>query len=97
MIVEGFTADSRKTLHAHEVRYLLKESTPDEIGRAILAVTGGDVLLDGHVAGRVRDREMLDLMARGLANPAIAERLAYAAGPAHAVGLPWAPEAGGPT
>lgn len=33
--------------------YLLKESTPDEIGRAIRAVTGGDVLLDASVAGRV--------------------------------------------
>ena len=77
--------------------YLLKESTPDEIERAIRAVTAGDVLLDASVARRVlrslpaaapctpaappfpeltpREREILDLMARGLTNPAIAARM----------------------
>jgi DNA-binding NarL/FixJ family response regulator len=77
--------------------YLLKESTPEEIERAIRAVTAGDVLLDASVAGRVlqslpaapgpgrpappfpdltpREREILDLMARGLTNPAIAARM----------------------
>lgn len=76
--------------------YLLKESTPDEIERAIRAVTAGDVLLDASVAGRVlrslpaaapctpvppfpeltpREREILDLIARGLTNPAIAARM----------------------
>ncbi len=33
--------------------YLLKESTPEEIERAIRAVTSGDVLLDASVAARV--------------------------------------------
>ncbi len=76
--------------------YLLKESTPEEIERAIRAVTAGDVLLDASVARRVlrslpaapcapaappfpeltpREREILELMARGLTNPAIAARM----------------------
>jgi DNA-binding NarL/FixJ family response regulator len=77
--------------------YLLKESTPDEIERAIRAVAAGDVLLDASVAGRVlrslpaapgpgrpappfpaltpREREILDLMARRLTNPAIAAQM----------------------
>ena len=77
--------------------YLLKEAGPDEIARAIEAVTAGSVLLDAHIADRVmsslpgaahqgsptlsfpaltaREREILDLVARGLSNTAIAERV----------------------
>lgn len=77
--------------------YLLKESTPDEIERAIRSVTAGHVLLDATVAGRLlrsipaggtpepaaspfpqltpRELEILDLMARGLSNPAIAGQM----------------------
>jgi DNA-binding NarL/FixJ family response regulator len=40
-------------LQADARGYLLKESTPEEIERAIRAVTAGDVLLDASVAGRV--------------------------------------------
>lgn len=46
--------------------YLLKESTPEEIERAIRAVTAGDVLLDASVAGRV----LQSIPAAGRAGPA---------------------------
>ncbi len=46
--------------------YLLKESTPEEIERAIRAVTSGDVLLDASVAGGV----LRSIPAAGQAGPA---------------------------
>lgn len=76
--------------------YLLKESTRDDIVRALEAVAAGQAVLDPDVAPRVlgalapappapdpgafpylteRERQILDLIARGLTNRAIADRL----------------------
>lgn len=76
--------------------YLLKESSREDIRRALEGVASGQAVLDPQVAARVlgsvspatgapdpsafpqltqREREILDLLARGLTNPAIAERL----------------------
>lgn len=87
-------ASIRETLRAGARGYLLKESTPADIVRAIEAVVRGQAVFGGLAANRAlaaladdqhrrvplpelsnREREVLDLIARGLTNTAIAHRL----------------------
>ena len=75
--------------------YLLKDSDPDAVLRAVRAVARGEAVFGAALAGRladwfaaaraepfarltVREREVLDLLARGLGNAAIAARLGIA-------------------
>ena len=67
--------------------YILKTTTPDELGKAIAIVSAGGVYLDREVASAVgdgdfspdnlsaREREVLDLAARGLSSKEVAARL----------------------
>lgn len=84
----------RDALRAGARGYLLKESTPTEIIRAIEAVASGHAVFGGVAAARAlaaltdesrepvslpeltqRERQVLDLVAQGLTNAAIADRL----------------------
>lgn len=79
-------------LGAGAVGYLLKDSEPDVVLAAIRAAAGGHAPLDPRVAGALlpvraaepgadlsaREREVLRLVAEGLANKQIAKRLGIA-------------------
>jgi DNA-binding NarL/FixJ family response regulator len=82
------------TIRAGARGYLLKEATPDQIMRAVQAVSNGQAVFGGPAATSVlaavgnsprlpsklqqlteREREVADLLAQGLTNAAIAQRL----------------------
>jgi DNA-binding NarL/FixJ family response regulator len=79
-------------VQAGAVGYLLKDAAPEEVVRAVRSAAAGESPLDGRVArtlltrGRTtgettlteREREVLRLVARGLANKQIARRLGIA-------------------
>lgn len=88
----------RAALAAGARGYLLKEATPDDITRALHAVSAGDAIMSTQVASRLgsslrrdvlvrepnvpgwepltpREDQVLQLIANGYSNPAIAERL----------------------
>lgn len=79
-------------LGAGAVGYLLKDSEPGEVLAAIRAAASGHAPIDPRVAGALlpsrtpapgadlssREREVLDLVAQGLANKQIARRLGIA-------------------
>jgi DNA-binding NarL/FixJ family response regulator len=79
-------------IEAGAVGYLLKDAAPEEVVRAVRSAAAGESPLDGRVArtlltrGRAsgettlteREREVLRLVARGLANKQIARRLGIA-------------------
>lgn len=81
-----------EALKAGAVGYLLKDCEPDDVVAAIKAAANGHAPLDPRVAGAllpgrepepgadlsVREREVLELIAEGLANKQIARRLGIA-------------------
>ncbi|MFL6156045.1 MAG: LuxR C-terminal-related transcriptional regulator, partial [Marmoricola sp.] len=91
VMLTSFSDKSRVTqaLAAGAVGYLLKDSAPDEVLSAIRSAAAGHAPLDPRVAGAllpsrgaapgadlsVREREVLDLVAEGLANKQIARRM----------------------
>ena len=91
IVLTSFAEDERllPAIRAGAAGYLLKNSDPQEIARAIRVAHAGQTLLDPSVAGRVvaalnepagpeltpREREVLDLIARGLSNKRIALEL----------------------
>jgi DNA-binding NarL/FixJ family response regulator len=91
VMLTSFSDKSRVTdaLKAGAVGYLLKDSSPEEVMAAIRSAADGHVPLDPRVASALlpgreprpgadlsaREREVLDLVAEGLANKQIAHRL----------------------
>lgn len=87
------TASLQAALAAGARGYLLKEATKEDIGRALDAISRGELVIGAGIAARVRvaisgprngspfpqlserEAELLDLLARGLDNVAIAQRL----------------------
>lgn len=83
LVVEAVRAGARG--------YLLKDSAPEDVLHAVRAVARGEAVFGRAVAGRLsgwfaaapdpfpeltaREREVLDLVARGLGNAVIAQRL----------------------
>jgi DNA-binding NarL/FixJ family response regulator len=80
------------SVQAGAVGYLLKDAAPDEVVRAVRSAAAGESPLDGRVARTLltrgkdsgaaaltdREREVLRLVARGLANKQIARHLGIA-------------------
>ncbi|MET3961874.1 DNA-binding NarL/FixJ family response regulator [Marmoricola sp. OAE513] len=91
VMLTSFSDKARVTeaLTAGAVGYLLKDCEPDEVVAAIRSAAEGHTPLDPRVAGALlpsrrtepgaelsaREREVLDLVAEGLANKQIARRL----------------------
>lgn len=91
VVLTSFADQDRilRALEAGAVGYLLKDATPDELGKAIRAAARGDAPLDPKAArvllssraGRVpdplspREREILQMVGRGMPNKVIAARL----------------------
>ena len=91
IVLTSFAEDERllPAIRAGAAGYLLKNVDPPEIARAIRVAHAGQALLDPSVAARVvaaleepagaeltpREREVLDLIARGLSNKRIALEL----------------------
>jgi DNA-binding NarL/FixJ family response regulator len=81
----GDTGSARRAMRAGASGYLVKGASGDDVLAAVRAVAAGQVVIDGQVrdalerepAGllTVRERDVLRLMASGLTNTAIAERL----------------------
>ena len=94
VMLTSFSDKTRVTeaLRAGAIGYLLKDCEPDEVVAAIRAAANGHSPLDPRVAGALlpsrtaepgaelsaREREVLDLVAEGLANKQIARRLGIA-------------------
>ncbi|MCZ4499121.1 MAG: two component transcriptional regulator, LuxR family [Marmoricola sp.] len=94
VMLTSFADKARVTeaLKAGAIGYLLKDCTPDEVVAAIRSAAAGHSPLDPRVAGAllpsreaapgaelsVRERQVLDLVAQGLANKQIARRLEIA-------------------
>jgi DNA-binding NarL/FixJ family response regulator len=91
IVLTSYTDDDRilPAIQAGAAGYLLKNAEPREIARAVRAAHAGEALLDPSVAARVvsalarpepheltpREREVLALIARGMANKRIALEL----------------------
>lgn len=91
VMLTSFSDKTRVTeaLRAGAIGYLLKDCEPDEVVAAIRSAAAGHSPLDPRVAGALlpsreaapgadlsaREREVLDLVAEGLANKQIARRL----------------------